>query len=255
MSAPAWQVWVDRGGTFTDVVARAPDGALHMEKLLSEAPGYADAAVEAVRRLLARQGGGRVEAVKMGTTVATNALLERRGEPTALVITAGHADALLIGWQSRPRLFDLDIRKPAPLNAFTIEALERVAADGQMLQPLDEARLAADLAATHAAGARAAAIVFLHAHRFPEHERRAAAIARAAGFAQVSASHEVAPLIKLVSRGDTTVVDAYLSPILRRYVDRVAAELGGSEGCRLMFMASSGGLTDAALFQGRDAIL
>ena len=256
---PAWQVWIDRGGTFTDVVARAPDGAIHVEKLLSEAPAYADAAVEAVRRLLARPGGGgEVEAVKMGTTVATNALLERRGEPTVLVITQGHADALAIGWQSRPRLFDLDIRKPAPLAAFTVEACERVSAQGEVLRALDEARLAADLTAAHAAGARAAAIVFLHAYRFPDHERRAAHIARAVGFAQVSVSHEVAPLIKLVSRGDTTVVDAYLSPVLARYVERVRSALAatpGAEHARLLFMQSSGGLAEAGAFRGKDAVL
>ena len=255
---PGWRFWIDRGGTFTDVVARAPDGRLHVEKLLSQAPTYADAAVEAVRRVLARHGGGRVEAVHMGTTVATNALLERRGEPTALVITRGHADALAIGWQSRPRLFDLHIRKPEPLYGWTVEAQERVTADGEVLQPLDEARLRDDLRAARQAGARAAAVVFMHGYRHPAHERRAAEIAREAGFAQVTASHEAGALIKLVSRGDTAVADAYLSPGLRRYVEQVRAALAetpGAEHARLLFMQSSGGLAAAEAFRGKDAVL
>ena len=257
-SADGWRFWIDRGGTFTDVVARAPDGALHVEKLLSEASGYADAAVEAVRRVLARHGGGRVEAVHMGTTVATNALLERRGEPTVFVTTRGHADALAIGWQSRPRLFDLDIQKPAPLHGWTVEAQERVTAEGEVLAPLDEARLEADLRAAHAQGARAAAIVFLHGWRHPAHERRAVEIARAAGFAQVTASAEAGPLVRLVSRGNTAVADAYLSPVLGRYVGQVRDALAatpGAEDARLLFMQSSGGLAAAEAFRGKDAVL
>ncbi len=256
--ARAWEVWIDRGGTFTDVVGRAPDGALHVEKLLSEASGYADAAVEGVRRLLARHGGGRVAAVKMGTTVATNALLERRGEPTLLAITAGHADALAIGWQARPRLFDLDIRKPAPLYAETLEIAERVTAEGEVLRPLDEEAARAGLEAAYDRGLRAVAVVLMHGHAHPAHEARVAAIAREVGFTQVSASHEVAPLIKLIPRGDTTVVDAYLSPVLHRYVGRLTAELRATPGCEdaeVLFMQSSGGLTDTARFRGKDAVL
>ncbi len=262
-----WQFWIDRGGTFTDIVARAPDGALSSLKLLSENPGrYEDAAVQGIREVLGLGDGdpippGRIGAVRMGTTVATNALLERRGEAVALVITAGFADALRIGYQNRPRLFDLHIRLPDMLYAHTIEAVERLSADGRVLTPLDEAALRRELAAAYEQGYRSTAIVFLHGYLNPAHEARAAAIARAVGFTQVSTSHETSGLIKLVARGDTTVVDAYLSPILRRYVGRVADALdirgddagGGAE--RLFFMTSAGGLTDAALFQGRDAIL
>ena len=253
-----WNFWIDRGGTFTDVVAQRPDGALETRKLLSENPGrYADAAIAAIRDCLGVPAGApipveQIASVKMGTTVATNALLERKGEPTALVATEGFRDQLRIGYQNRPRLFDRHIRLPDMLYARVVEARERVSANGQVIQPLDEAALHRDLAAAFRAGCRAAAIVFLHGYRYPAHEARAAAIARAAGFAQVSVSHEVSPLMKFVSRGDTTVADAYLSPILRRYVDRVAAEL---PGVRLLFMQSSGGLTDAGRFQGKDAIL
>ena len=255
---PAWEVWIDRGGTFTDVVGRAPDGALHVEKLLSEAPGYADAAVEGVRRLLGRHGGGRVAAVKMGTTVATNALLERRGEPTLLAITRGHADALVIGWQARPRLFDLDIRKPPPLHAEVLEIAERVTAEGRVTTPLDEGAARSGLQAAYDAGLRAVAVVLMHGYAHPGHEACVARIAREVGFTQVSASHEVAPLIKLIPRGDTTVVDAYLSPVLHRYVGRLTAELRTVTGCedaRVLFMQSSGGLTDAGRFRGKDAVL
>ena len=254
----AWEFWIDRGGTFTDVVGRAPGGALHVEKLLSEAVGYADAAVEGVRRLLHRHGGGRVSAVKMGTTVATNALLERRGEPTLLAITRGHADALAIGWQARPRLFDLHIRKPAPLSTSTLEIIERVTAEGEVLTALDEDAARAGLQAAYDEGLRAVAVVLIHGWRFTAHEARVAAIAREIGFTQVSASHEVAPLIKLVSRGDTTVVDAYLSPVLGRYVDRLTSELRALPGCeavRVLFMQSNGGLTEAGRFRGKDAVL
>ncbi|MEJ2632330.1 MAG: hydantoinase B/oxoprolinase family protein [Acidihalobacter sp.] len=253
-----WQFWIDRGGTFTDIVAHAPDGRLLSHKLLSENPeAYADAAVQGVRELLGIAAGEaipgeRIDAVKMGTTVATNALLERKGEPTLLLITQGFADALRIGYQARPRLFERHIVLPELLYARVEEMHERVDAAGSVLRPLDEDDVRAKLEHAFADGLRAVAVIGLHGYRHPQHERRAAQIAREIGFTQVSASHEVSPLIKLVGRGDTAVVDAYLSPILRRYVERVAGELNG---VRLQFMQSHGGLTDAALFQGKDAIL
>jgi len=257
-AAGRWQFWIDRGGTFTDIVAQRPDGAVVTHKLLSENPEqYPDAALAGIRDLLglARDAaipGERIEAVKMGTTVATNALLERKGEPTALFVTRGFRDILRIGYQNRPKLFALDIVLPELLYAAVCEVPERIGARGELVEPLDEAVVRADLQRMRAQGLRSVAIVLMHGYRFPGHERRVAALAREAGFAQVSVSHEVSPLMKIVGRGDTTVVDAYLSPILRRYVDRVAAEL---DGARLMFMQSSGGLTDAAVFQGKDAIL
>jgi 5-oxoprolinase (ATP-hydrolysing) len=253
-----WQFWIDRGGTFTDVVARAPDGALHTRKLLSENPEqYADAAVEGIRRLLGLEAGAlispaQVESVKMGTTVATNALLERRGEPLVLVTTRGFRDALKIGTQARPRLFERRIVLPDVLYERVIEAHERVGATGDVVTTLDETALMAELRAARDAGLRACAIVFLHGYRFPAHELRAEALARGAGFAQVSVSHRISPLVKFVPRGDTTVVDAYLSPILERYVLGVSAEM---PGVRLLFMQSSGGLTEAGRFRGKDAIL
>jgi len=254
MDAKRWQFWIDRGGTFTDVIGRAPDGTLHTVKMLSENPEqYRDAAVAGIRRLLgAAPSAANVECVKMGTTVATNALLERKGEPTVLVTTRGFRDALRIAYQARPRLFDRRILLPELLYQRVIEANERVGAHGELIEPLDEASLRERLWAAQDAGMKACAIVFLHGYRYTAHEQAAARIARELGFAQVSVSHEVSPLMKLVSRGDTTVVDAYLSPILRRYVERVAAEL---PGVPLYFMQSSGGLTQAARFQGKDAIL
>jgi 5-oxoprolinase (ATP-hydrolysing) len=247
-----WEFWIDRGGTFTDIVARRPDGSLVTHKLLSENPEqYADAAVAGVRALL--PAGASIDAVKMGTTVATNALLERKGEPTVLAITTGHADALRIGYQARPKLFDRHIVKPEALYDRVIEIDERMSVEGQVLKPLDEAAARIGLQAAFDFGFRAVAIVLLHGFRFTDHEARVAAIARDIGFSQVSVSHEVSPLMKLVGRGDTTVVDAYLSPILRRYVDRVAGELGADT--RLLFMQSNGGLTDARAFRGKDAIL
>jgi len=247
-----WAFWIDRGGTFTDIVARRPDGSLVTHKLLSENPEhYADAAVAGIRALL--PPGASIEAVKMGTTVATNALLERKGEPTVLAITTGHADALRIGYQARPRLFDRHIVKPEALYDLVVEIDERISVEGQVLRPLDEAAARTGLQTAYDAGFRAVAIVLLHGFRFTDHEARVASIAREIGFTQVSVSHEVSPLMKLVGRGDTTVVDAYLSPILRRYVDRVASELG--EDTRLLFMQSNGGLTDARVFRGKDAIL
>ncbi len=253
-----WQFWIDRGGTFTDVVGRTPQGDLRTLKLLSENPEqYRDAAVEGIRRLLQLPAGAPitpdlVACVKMGTTVATNALLERQGERTLLVTTRGFRDALRIAYQARPRLFDRHIVLPELLYERVIEAQERVAVDGEVLQALDEAHLRERLWAAFDAGIRAVAVVFMHGYRYTAHEQRAAQIARELGFTQVSASHQVSPLMKLVSRGDTTVVDAYLSPILRRYVDQVAAQM---PGVRLFFMQSSGGLTEAQRFQGRDAIL
>ncbi|MGI9153472.1 MAG: hydantoinase/oxoprolinase family protein, partial [Rubrivivax sp.] len=255
---PRWQFWIDRGGTFTDVVGRAADGALHTVKLLSENPEqYADAAVEGIRLLLGLRPGEpitpqQVDCVKMGTTVATNALLERKGEPTLLVTTQGFRDALRIAYQARPRLFDRRILLPELLYEQVVEAQERVGAHGEMITPLDQTALRAGLQQALDAGIRACAIVFLHGWRFTAHEAQAASLAREMGFTQVSVSHEVSPMMKLVSRGDTTVVDAYLSPILRRYVDRVATQM---PGVRLFFMQSSGGLTEAHRFQGKDAIL
>ncbi|MBB5516395.1 5-oxoprolinase (ATP-hydrolyzing) [Rubricella aquisinus] len=257
----AWDFWIDRGGTFTDIVARDPEGHLHTAKHLSENPEvYADAALHGIRRFLGLGADeqiplSRVASVKMGTTVATNALLERKGEPTALVITRGLADQLRLAYQHRPRLFDRQIILPEMLYSHVIEAQERVRADGHVEHPLDEAALRSDLEAVRAKGIDALAIVFVHGYRHHAHEAAAAGIAREMDFTQVSVSHEVSPLMKMVSRGDTTVVDAYLSPILRRYVDRVAAAFDGDPAGRLMFMQSSGGLTDARLFQGKDAIL
>ncbi len=253
-----WQFWIDRGGTFTDVVGKRPDGSLVTHKLLSENPEqYRDAAVAGIRHLLGLRADEpitpeRVACVKMGTTVATNALLERKGEPTLLVTTRGFRDALRIAYQERPRIFDRHIVLPELLYARVVEAHERVAADGSVVQALDEAPLRRELQQAYDSGLRSAAIVFMHGYRFTGHERAARRIAAEIGFTQISASHEVSPLMKFVSRGDTTVVDAYLSPILRRYVEQVAGEM---PGVRLFFMQSSGGLTDAHAFQGKDAIL
>ncbi|WP_273029548.1 hydantoinase B/oxoprolinase family protein [Massilia timonae] len=253
-----WQFWIDRGGTFTDIVARRPDGQLVTHKLLSENPEqYRDAAVAGIRHLLGVAAGeplpaASVEAVKMGTTVATNALLERKGEPTALAITRGFRDALRIAYQNRPRLFDRHIVLPELLYAQVIEIDERMGAHGDVVLPLDEASARAGLQQAFDAGLRSLAIVFMHGYRHTAHEAQVARIAREIGFTQVSVSHEVSPMMKLVARGDTTVVDAYLSPILRRYVDQVAGEL---PGVNLQFMQSNGGLTDARAFQGKDSIL
>jgi 5-oxoprolinase (ATP-hydrolysing) len=271
------QFWIDRGGTFTDIVARRPDGSLVTHKLLSDNPErYRDAAVQGIRDVLGLGAGApiprdAISAVKMGTTVATNALLERTGERTVLVITRGFADALRIGYQNRPKLFVRRIELPALLYERVIEADERVGAHGDVVHPLDVAALEPQLRQAYADGLRAAAVVLMHGYRYPEHEQVIARIARDIGFEQVSVSHEVSPLMKLVSRGDTTVVDAYLSPILRRYVQQVERDLiaDGSIGdgapdprsaipdppFRLQFMQSSGGLTDAHRFQGKDAIL
>jgi 5-oxoprolinase (ATP-hydrolysing) len=253
-----WQFWVDRGGTFTDIVARDPSGHLSTHKLLSENPGrYRDAAIAGIRSVLGIGPAepipnGLIEAVKMGTTVATNALLERKGDRTLLVVNRGFADALRIGNQARPRLFDLEITLPTMLYEEVVEISGRVGVDGMEVEALDETAARTAFAAARAKGIAACAIVLMHAWKYPAHERRLAELAAEAGFSQVSPSHVASPLLRLVPRGDTTVVDAYLSPILRRYVDQVAAELGGT---RLYFMQSNGGLAEAGAFQGKDAIL
>ncbi|MBL8661106.1 MAG: 5-oxoprolinase, partial [Rhodospirillales bacterium] len=261
MSEPittGWQFWIDRGGTFTDVVARRPDGAIVTAKLLSENPErYPDAAIQGIRDVLSLDRdepvtADAIEAVKMGTTVATNALLERKGDRVLLAITRGFRDALRIGYQNRPKLFDRHIVLPELLYERVCEIDERIDAAGATLAPLDEAAARVAFADAHGAGIRAIAIVLMHGYRYPAHEERLAALAAEIGFTQISVSHQVSPLMKLVSRGDTTVVDAYLSPILRRYVDAVAGALGD---VRLMFMQSNGGLTNARLFQGKDSIL
>ncbi|NED94505.1 5-oxoprolinase [Phytoactinopolyspora alkaliphila] len=253
--AGRWQFWIDRGGTFTDIVGCRPDGTLVTHKLLSENPSrYRDAAVAGIRHLLGQPEitAEQVEAVRMGTTVATNALLERKGDRTVVVITKGFADALRIAYQSRPRIFDRQIVLPELLHERVIEADERITADGTVLRPPDLDSLTADLQAAYDDGIRAVAVVCMHGHLYPDHEHQIRLLAERIGFPQISLSSEVSPLMKLVSRGDTTVVDAYLSPILRRYVRQVADEL---PGVRLMFMQSNGGLTEAGHFRGKDAIL
>jgi len=253
-----WQFWIDRGGTFTDIVGRRPDGTLVTHKLLSVDPErYPDAAVAGIRHLLGLADTepitpGLVACVKMGTTVATNALLERKGEPTLLVITRGFADALRIAYQNRPDLFARHIVLPELLYTAVVEADERVGAHGEVITPLNEARLREELRARHAAGLGSVAIVFMHGYRYPAHEQAAQRLAQEVGFTQISTSHQTSPLMKLVSRGDTTVVDAYLSPILRRYCAQLAAAM---PGVRLLFMQSHGGLADARAFAGKDAIL
>ncbi len=258
----AWNFWIDRGGTFTDVIGRDAQGRLHVRKLLSENPeAYRDAAVAGIRGLLGLSltepiPPGLIGEVRMGTTVATNALLERKGQPTLLLTTRGFRDMLELGYQHRPKIFARNIIKPELLYARVAEIDERVLADGVVEKPLDEAEVVRVLADARAAGLDAVAIALMHSYRYPAHEQRVAALAKAAGFKQISVSHVVTPLIKIVGRGDTTVVDAYLSPILRAYVEQVAEALNvDSSGAKLMFMMSSGGLTGADLFQGKDAIL
>jgi len=253
-----WRFWIDRGGTFTDIVARRPDGGLVTRKLLSDHPGrYDDAALHGIRELLglgpdAAVPADRVDSVRMGTTVATNALLERKGARTLLCITRGFGDALRIGYQNRPQIFARRIELPELLYERVIEIDERVTAEGEVLRELDETAARRALRRAYVDGFRSVAIVFLHAYRFADHERRLAAIARALGFTQISASHAASPLMKLIARGDTATVDAYLSPVLRGYVDQLADQLAG---IRLLFMQSNGGLADARRFQGKDAIL
>lgn len=258
MTERGWQFWVDRGGTFTDIVARRPDGTLETRKLLSENPQqYADAALAGIRQVLglsadAPISSSMVESIKMGTTVATNALLERKGEPTALFITKGFGDALRIGYQNRPRLFDRQIVLPELLYRCVVEVDERIGAHGDVVKPLDHAAVRHQLQKTYDDGFRTLAIVLLHGYRHHQHEAALADLASAVGFTQISVSHRVSPLMKLVARGDTTVVDAYLSPILRRYVDLIAHQM---HDVRLLFMQSNGGLTDARHFQGKDSVL
>lgn len=258
-----WQIWIDRGGTFTDLVAKTPNGNLVTHKLLSENPEkYADAAVQGIRELLGLSASdiipdSIIDSVKMGTTVATNALLERKGDRTLLAITRGFGDALRIGYQSRPDLFARHIVLPEMLYEEVVEINERLSATGEIVHGLDKEKARKDLQHAYDKGIRAIAIVLMHGYRFTEHESQIAEIADQIGFTQISTSHKVSPLMKLVSRGDTTVVDSYLSPILRRYVDLVAGQLSCTDhsGPKLMFMQSNGGLTDAKLFQGKDAIL
>ncbi|MFK4825008.1 hydantoinase B/oxoprolinase family protein [Paenochrobactrum sp. BZR 588] len=257
-----WDFWIDRGGTFTDVIGRDPQGQLHARKVLSENPSaYKDAAVQGIRLHLGLQDGepvptGAIGEVRMGTTVATNALLERKGEKLALVTTKGFRDALRIGYQERKNIFATEIIKPEALYDQVVEIDERILANGSIDTALDLTQAESALRALKAEGYNAVAIIFMHAYKFPEHEAKVAKIARDIGIEQVSVSHEVSPLIKLVGRGDTTVVDAYLSPVLRRYVAQVSRELDVERtGARVMFMMSSGGLTAADMFQGKDAIL
>jgi 5-oxoprolinase (ATP-hydrolysing) len=251
-----WQFWVDRGGTFTDIVARRPDGRLLTHKLLSENRArYADAAVAGVRELLGSgqdAEGARIDAVRMGTTVATNALLERKGERTLLVVTRGFRDALRIAYQNRPHIFARAIELPELLYERVVEVDERIAADGTVLRAPDLETLAGPLQEAYDSGIRAVAVVCMHSHLHPAHEQAVGELAARTGFPQISLSSEVSPLMKFVPRGDTAVVDAYLSPVLRRYVQQVADEL---QGVRLMFMQSNGGLAEAGQFRGKDAIL
>ena len=254
-----WQFWVDRGGTFTDIVGRTPQGELKTHKLLSENPErYEDAAVQGIREILKLPVGtpipkATIEAVKIGTTVATNALFERKGDRTLLLITQGLGDLLRIGYQNRPKLFELNIILPELLYEQALEVTERIASDGEVLTPLDEVQVLQSLKTAFQDGFRSVAVAFMHGYKFHDHELRVGQLARQVGFDQVSLSHQASPLVKLVSRGDTAVVDAYLSPLLRRYVKQVQQALGDEN--KLMFMQSNGGLTDAKLFQGKDAIL
>lgn len=262
MANDAWDFWVDRGGTFTDVIGRDPAGSLHARKVLSENPqAYSDAAVHGIRLLLGLADDaaipvGLIGEIRMGTTVATNALLERKGERLALITTKGFRDALRIGYQERSNIFATEIVKPEALYAETVELEERILAEGEVELPLDEAAAERELDRLKSQGFDAIAIVFMHGYKFPQHEQVVARLARDKGFSQVSVSHEVSPLLKYVGRGDTTVVDAYLSPVLSRYVSQVSRELDIERtGARIMFMMSSGGLTAAEMFQGKDAIL
>ncbi|MDY7012979.1 MAG: hydantoinase/oxoprolinase family protein, partial [Cyanobacteriota bacterium] len=297
-ATPRWHFWIDRGGTFTDIVAKRPDGKILVRKVLSENPKgvalqcpYSDAPIQGIREILELSPNDpipsdRIEVVKMGTTVATNALLERKGDRVVLAITRGFKDALRIGYQNRPDIFARQILLPEMLYERVIEVEERYDAQGNELTPVNLKNVQTDLQAAYDAGIRSCAIVLMHGYRYPRHEEQVAEIAERIGFAQISLSHQVSPLMKLVSRGDTTVVDAYLSPILRRYVDRVAAELGNASLARdredrsqfpipnsqspithyrfpiphspfpkLMFMQSNGGLVEAQQFQGKDSIL
>ena len=256
-----WQFWIDRGGTFTDVVARKPDGTIIIDKLLSEnSEQYKDAAIAGIKKCLKLKPENKIpvdkiSAVKMGTTVATNALLERKGDRTLLLITKGFGDLLRIGYQNRPLLFDLNIKLPELLYDRVVEVSERLDAKGNIIRNLDKESVRKALKEAKADGINGVAIAFMHSYLNPIHEEKIAKIAIEESFSQISVSHKVSPLMKLVGRGDTTVVDAYLSPILRRYVNQVSTELDSTKSTKLMFMQSNGGLTDANLFQGKDALL
>jgi 5-oxoprolinase (ATP-hydrolysing) len=259
MNDKQWQFWIDRGGTFTDVIGKTPTGELKVCKLLSENPScYSDAAIHGVQSLLGLDDTKQlqnqpIDAIKMGTTVATNALLERHGEPSVLVITQGFKDALRIGYQNRPELFKLAIKRPEQLYAQVIEAQERLGAQGEEQIPLNQNDLQLQLQQAFDSGLRSCAIVFMHGYRYHQHELQAAKIAKTVGFSQISVSHQVSPMMKLIGRGDTTVVDSYLTPILRRYVEQFTSRLGPET--QVQFMQSNGGLTNAEAFQGKDAVL
>ena len=256
-----WQFWIDRCGTFTDIVAKKPDGKIIIDKLLSEnSDAYKDAAVEGIRRILELKKDDKIptdiiSSVKMGTTVATNALLERKGDITLLLITKGFGDLLRIGYQNRPLLFDLNIKLPELLYERVVEVSERLNEKGEVVTKLNEEEVRNSLIKAKSDGINSVAIAFMHSYINPDHENKIEQIAKEENFNQISVSHKVSPLIKLVGRGDTTVVDAYLSPILRRYVNQVSEELKDTKSTQLMFMQSNGGLTDANLFQGKDALL
>ena len=261
MTNAQWQFWIDRGGTFTDVVARTPKGKIVVHKLLSENPEqYTDAPIQGIREVMGIAPDrpiptAEIEVIKMGTTVATNALLERKGDRVVLATTIGFKDALRIGYQNRPDIFALEIILPEMLYERVIEIEERLNAQGEELIPVNISQAKQDLQTAYDTGIRSCAIVLMHAYRYPQHELQIAEIAREIGFTQISVSHQVSPLIKFISRGDTTVVDAYLSPILRRYVEQFSSSLGDRSSTRIMFMQSNGGLVDADLFQGKDSIL
>jgi len=258
MAGSSWQFWIDRGGTFTDVVALRPDASLETAKLLSENPEqYDDAAAEGIRQMVAEWPEAvPIEAVKMGTTVATNALLERQGSPTALVVTRGFADALAIGYQNRPDIFALNIIKPEPLYERVIEASERLNADGEIIRVLDEDSISAALRRCAEDGITSVAICLVHGYKFPQHENLIAAIAESNGLEQVSVSHDVESLIKFVSRAETTLADAYLTPVLMSYIDGLRNALGKiAIPNRLLFMQSNGGLVLADKFRGNSSIL
>ena len=256
-----WQFWIDRGGTFTDIVARKPDGSILIDKLLSEnSKAYNDAAIAGIKRILNIKNENqipvdKISSVKMGTTVATNALLERKGDRTLLLITEGFGDLLRIGYQNRPLLFDLNIKLPELLYERVVEVAERLDSKGNIIKNVNEEEVRLSLKKAKLDGINSLAIAFMHSYINPDHENKIAKIAFEEGFDQISVSHKVSPLIKLVGRGDTTIVDAYLSPILRRYVNQVSEELKETKSTKLMFMQSNGGLTDAKFFQGKDALL
>ena len=260
-SSGKWEFWIDRGGTFTDIVARAPDGSLKNSKYLSENPEqYKDAAIQGIRDFLKIGKNEKiqdldVDCVKMGTTVATNALLERKGDRTLLLITKGFRDLLRIGYQARPKLFEFDIKLPMPIYELVAEVKERLDAGGKVIEALDEPAVYQALRAARAEGIKSVAIALMHSYLNPVHEKRVAQIAASEGFEQISVSHEISPLMKLVGRADTTVIDAYLSPILKRYVSQISSEFDQDHQAKLLFMQSNGGLTDANMFRGKDAIL